>query len=981
MSATAAESVVARLAERVKELDLLHAVAHALSDDVAPVEAVLEDVIARLPAAFVDPDATTAWAELDDPELGTHTIGTRGAPGPVRERTVSPTGVLTMGLTVRGVATTPVLAEEERLLDSVADLVTGWLRGRHAERVNARMRAELERRGNVRQALLETFRRVLTGVDGTEVADLVLDAVLRTVPGAHMGSILVRTDHGTYRYAAVRGYDVARLTAIELPPSLVLFGRDWSDDAPFLVEDVVAMNALRDDDAIGRTLAEVSAAAGPVQALVAPIEADGALLAAISVERRATDEPFGSDAPELLRLYARSVGALFLRAERDARTELLARAVDASSDAIAVVDVPRRSRQLVFQVANPALARFLGIDRADLANWDPFSGLGPATVARGFRALREAIRSDAPARFQVPLRRPDGDRIWLEVVLSRLEQDADRVRVLIALRDVTILRSQLVELQRLNDDLHERLSEAGTLEAIDAAITAGDERRSTLRRVATAIAGRPGIAQTLVHVSANGTTGGSEPRLTTVATAYAPPDDEGPSAGAREAARTGRPVEGHDGDHGWRAWPLVSKGTLVGVLEVVLHAGFEPDAAWSRFLGVVAGQTAIAIENATTLERLRLAAEAYADLAEFSGRIEELDDADDLIDHGVHSLMQTFGLDAAIHFRRHEDRLVPVRRWGVFLDPSLPDPAALAIGEGAVGQAAISGEAVYVERYQAWPHAASHPAYAGIQMVLGLPVHTGDRVDQAIALHAVGRPATLRPDQVTIAKAFVRRLERALERAAAQHQIEATREEAFRALGLALEFRDYETRGHTDRVVALARRLGERIGFGEDDLEPLAWGAYLHDIGKIAIADAVLLKPGSLNAEEYAEVMRHAVIGHDMTRDLTFLPEASREVVRSHHERWDGSGYPDGLAGNAIPRMARLFALVDVYDALVSERPYKHAWSAADARTELAANAGTQFDPDLTSVLLALLQEDAAARPALKRTDRSTGSGRRGRRR
>jgi GAF domain-containing protein len=378
----------------------------------------------------------------------------------------------------------------------------------------------------------------------------------------------------------------------------------------------------------------------------------------------------------------------------------------------------------------------------------------------------------------------------------------------------------------------------------------------------------------------------------------------------------------------------------------------------------VAGQVAIAIENATTLERLRRAAEAYADLAEFSGRIEELDDADQLIDHGVHSLMQTFGLDAAIHFRRQGDRLVAVRRWGAFLDPSLPPSTGVAIGEGAVGQAAISGEAVYVERYQSWRHAASDPAFAEVQTVLGLPVRTGDRVDQAIALHAVGRPASLRPDQVTIAKAFVRRLERALERAAAQHQIEASREEAFRALGLALEFRDYETRGHTDRVVALARRLGQRVGLDADELEALAWGAYLHDLGKIAIADAVLLKPGRLTADEYAQVKRHAVIGHEMSRDLTFLPERSREVVRSHHERWDGRGYPDALAGEAIPRMARLFALVDVYDALVSERPYKAAWSEAEARTELAANAGSQFDPRLTAAMLELLEEDARARHA-----------------
>ena len=952
MAATADDAVVARLTERVKELELLHGVAHALLNDVAPVDAVLQDVLDRLPAAFLDPPSVAAWTELDDPDLGTLRLGTRSSTGLTRERSLSSAGTLRIGVAARADREARFVPEEARLLDSVADLLSGWLQRRRADVANERLRHELDRRDGVQRALLDAYGRVLTETDRSEVADLVLDAALRTVPGARFGSILVRTDRGTYRYAAVRGYDAARLATLELPATKVLFGRDWSDDTPFTVEDVAAANA-RHDDELGRTIADISAAAGPGEALVAPIAADGALLAAISVERRPEDAPFSVDAPELLRLYARSVGALFLRAEREAHADLLARAVDASSDAIAVVDVPRRRQGLVFQVANPALASFLGVDLADLPRWNPYAGLGPATLARGFRALREAIRTDAPARFQAPLRRPGGEPIWVEVVLSRLEQDAERVRVLVALRDVTVLRTQLVELQRLNDDLQARLSEAGTLEAIDAAITAGGERRSTLRRVATAIAARPGIARIGIHVAAEGA---EEPRLTPVASAPTAATDEAPSLAAWEAARTGRPVDGEDGRH---AWPLASKGVLVGVLEAALVPGFQPDAGWVRFLGVVAGQAAIAIENTTTLDRLRRAAEAYADLAEFSGRIEELDDADALIDHGVHSLMETFGLDAAIHFRRRGDRLVPVRRWGAFLEPSVPFPADVAIGEGAVGQAAISGDAVYVERYQNWPHAAQHPAFADVQMVLGLPVHTGDRVDQAIALHAVGRPATLRPDQVTIAKAFVRRLERALERAAAQHQIEATREEAFRALGLALELRDYETRGHTDRVVALGRRLGRRIGLGEDELEALAWGAYLHDLGKIAIADAVLLKPGRLDAEEYAQVKRHAEIGHEMTRDLTFLPEASREVVRSHHERWDGRGYPDGLAGEAVPRMARLFALVDVYDALVSERPYKRAWTAAAARAELAAHAGTQFDPDLTAVMLALLEEDA----------------------
>jgi putative nucleotidyltransferase with HDIG domain len=185
--------------------------------------------------------------------------------------------------------------------------------------------------------------------------------------------------------------------------------------------------------------------------------------------------------------------------------------------------------------------------------------------------------------------------------------------------------------------------------------------------------------------------------------------------------------------------------------------------------------------------------------------------------------------------------------------------------------------------------------------------------------------------------------------------VERTREEAFRALGLALEYRDLETKGHTDRVVALARSLGRHLNLADADMESLAWGAYLHDLGKIAIADAILLKPGKLTPQEFDEVKRHAVLGDEMSRDLAFLPAASREVVRAHHERWDGSGYPDGLAGEEIPFLARLFALVDVYDALVSERPYKRAWTHQEAVEEIVRQSGAHFDPRLAREMVCLL--------------------------
>ena len=190
------------------------------------------------------------------------------------------------------------------------------------------------------------------------------------------------------------------------------------------------------------------------------------------------------------------------------------------------------------------------------------------------------------------------------------------------------------------------------------------------------------------------------------------------------------------------------------------------------------------------------------------------------------------------------------------------------------------------------------------------------------------------------------------ERVAHLREIEATREATFRALGLALEYRDLETKGHTDRVVDMSQRFAVALGLDDGQHQAITWGAYLHDLGKVAMPDAILLKPGRLTVEEFAVIKRHTLIGEDMCRDIPFLPATTLELIRSHHERWDGAGYPDGLAGDAIPLKARMFAIVDVYDALTSERPYKPAWSRDEAVAELKRQSGAQFDAELIRVFL-----------------------------
>lgn len=180
-------------------------------------------------------------------------------------------------------------------------------------------------------------------------------------------------------------------------------------------------------------------------------------------------------------------------------------------------------------------------------------------------------------------------------------------------------------------------------------------------------------------------------------------------------------------------------------------------------------------------------------------------------------------------------------------------------------------------------------------------------------------------------------------------------------LGLAnaLEAKDVYTRGHSERVGAGSRRLAVALGLPPSDVEVVARAGLLHDIGKIGIPEVVLRKPGPLTAEEWELMRRHPVIGAQIVAPFEFFA-AGAVVIRHHHERVDGSGYPDGLAGAAIPVGARIVAVADVYDALTSDRPYRPALSSDDALAHLEAQAGRGLDADIVGTFIDLVRHGAA---------------------
>ncbi len=182
-------------------------------------------------------------------------------------------------------------------------------------------------------------------------------------------------------------------------------------------------------------------------------------------------------------------------------------------------------------------------------------------------------------------------------------------------------------------------------------------------------------------------------------------------------------------------------------------------------------------------------------------------------------------------------------------------------------------------------------------------------------------------------------------------------ERLLHALSAALELHDVETHGHIARVVDLTERLAKALQLSDEDTRILRIGSYLHDIGKIAIPSSILQKPGRLTPEERQTIEQHTVVGHHIALLIPELPPEALHIVQYHHERWDGTGYPERLKAKRIPPLAHVFSIIDVYDALRSERPYKPAWETTQITQYLISERGKQFDPKLVDVFLTLINQ------------------------
>ncbi|MBB5295349.1 HD domain-containing protein [Deinococcus metallilatus] len=340
-------------------------------------------------------------------------------------------------------------------------------------------------------------------------------------------------------------------------------------------------------------------------------------------------------------------------------------------------------------------------------------------------------------------------------------------------------------------------------------------------------------------------------------------------------------------------------------------------------------------------------------LFEFALRLAQLEDPEVIIRRGLPMARKLLHFEAAAYYRveGHD-----ITAYSLDYDPAVPLPQ-----EGIKLPIHISGLAERALREHCTVisvDAPNDPEATGIWTLM--------KVQSAMVapVEISGQPlGLLGMGQLTGHKALPVRAQHVLELAALRlaHALELrektqalrrTLEGGLLGLGVALEVRDLESYGHTQRVVDASVRLGRALGLDPLALDELRQGAYLHDIGKLSIPDRILLKPGPLDPDEWRIMQGHAAAGASIAAHIPQLSPGALDVIRSHHERWDGTGYPSRLAGEEIPLLARIFTVCDVYDALTSERPYKAAWTPEEARAEIAAQAGRQFDPRVVRAFL-----------------------------
>ncbi|HNC08374.1 MAG TPA: GAF domain-containing protein [Anaerolineales bacterium] len=409
--------------------------------------------------------------------------------------------------------------------------------------------------------------------------------------------------------------------------------------------------------------------------------------------------------------------------------------------------------------------------------------------------------------------------------------------------------------------------------------------------------------------------------------------------------------------------PLTVRGKLLGEVHVINKVGeraFFTQADY-RFMSELARQMAVTIQNTQVYERYNRSSGRQKLLNQISRHLHQTLDIDELIPRIFIEVNKAINAEGQSIWLVDEEAGVIRCRFSRGAGGDVLMGMAIRLdAPSIVGTSVSKQESIIIQDVQNDPrHARSVDERTGFvtRSLMTVPLVLEDKSIGAIQAVNKRDGQLFTRDDLDLFRSIADSAALAVNNAQLVADLQMSYDLTLDALSAALDLRDRETEGHSRRVVEYTACLAEQVGLGKEAIKNIRRGALIHDIGKIGVPDAVLHKPGSLNTEERNIINRHPEAGYNMLAGIPYLQEEI-QIVITHQEKWDGTGYPSGLRGEEIPIGARLFAVADTFDALTSDRPYRRGCSYEEARKIIEEESGRQFDPRAVQAFLAVPQDE-----------------------
>jgi len=417
---------------------------------------------------------------------------------------------------------------------------------------------------------------------------------------------------------------------------------------------------------------------------------------------------------------------------------------------------------------------------------------------------------------------------------------------------------------------------------------------------------------------------------------------------------------------GWMGVPLAARGMIIGCITIDSYTKGAYSEHDATLASTFAHQAAAAIENARLFERSEQQIRQLTVLRDIDSAISSSFDLRVTLDFLVSHAIQELNADAATILMYNPDlQAFSLFTQSGFQNKQNAPSSYVRIGEDLSGQVALRRKLVQIPDLSDSPEYKDSPLVKeeGFKSYFGIPLIGKGQVKGVLEIYArdeinptnewlsflqtLAGQAAIAIDNVELFKNLHR----------SNLELTLAYDTTLAGWGKALELRDKETQGHTNRVVKLTVELARRMGVSGEDLTNIMRGTLLHDIGKMGIPDNILNKPEALNEEEWEIMRQHPQFAYDLIYPIPYLRSAV-QIPYGHHERWDGSGYPQGLKEKEIPLAARIFAVVDIWDALLNDRVYRNAWPEEKVIEYLKSAAGIELDLEIVEKFLEMIQED-----------------------